>query len=143
FKSGRDSYSRFTRLFTVPVEGGFPAEVPLPMADHASYSPDGKQLAYTPVPPAFRIWKRYRGGLASYVWLARLSDSTITKVPREDSNDFNPMWVGERVYFLSDRDGPVTLYCYDTRTKKVRQVLQNKGLDLKSASAGPDVIAYE
>jgi tricorn protease len=143
FLSTRDSYSRFGRLFTMPVEGGFPTEVPLPMAHQGSYSPDGKHLAYTPVPPAFRIWKRYRGGLASYVWLARLSDSSITKVPREDSNDFNPMWVGERVYFLSDRDGPVTLYCYDTKTKKVRRVLENKGLDLKSASAGPDVIAYE
>jgi tricorn protease len=144
FYSARSSHTpRFTKLFTVPVEGGFPTELPLPMGIAGSFSPDGRRLAYVPVPPAFRIWKHYRGGLASHVWVADLEDSRVEKVPREDSNDFNPMWVGDKVYFLSDRDGPVTLYAYDTRTRQVRRVLENKGLDLKSASAGPGAIVYE
>jgi tricorn protease len=89
------------------------------------------------------MWKRYRGGRTSPVWIARLSDSTIEKLPRTNSNDFNPMWVEDRVFFLSDRNGPITLFSYDTCKKTVTQVVNNDGLDLKSASAGPGAIVYE
>ncbi|MBI3662366.1 MAG: PD40 domain-containing protein [Acidobacteria bacterium] len=143
FRSQRNSYSSFTRLFTISTDGGFPAELPLVMAYSGSYSADGARLAYMPMPPAFAIWKRYRGGRTSPVWIAKLSDSSIEKLPRENSNDFSPMWVGNKVYFLSDRSGTVTLYAYDTGTKKVTQVIENKGLDIKSASAGPGAIVYE
>ncbi|HMW00400.1 MAG TPA: PDZ domain-containing protein, partial [Acidobacteriota bacterium] len=88
-------------------------------------------------------WKRYRGGLAAYIWIANLADSSVVKLPRETSNDFNPMWIGDKIYFLSDRNGPVTLFSYDLKTKKVTQEIQNSGLDFKAASAGPDVIVYE
>ncbi|MGI8991861.1 MAG: S41 family peptidase [Bryobacteraceae bacterium] len=143
FRSARDSYSRFSRLYTVPADGGFPSPVDLPMAEYGSFSPDGTQLAYMPIAPAFESWKRYRGGRTTPIWIAKLSDATIQKIPRDNSNDFNPMWVGDRVYFLSDRNGPVTLFAYDTRNKKVTQCVENRGLDLKSAGAGPDAIAYE
>jgi len=144
FVSQRASDSgRFARLFTMPVDGVFPAEVPLPMGYDGSYSPDGAKLAYEPLPRGFGAWKRYRGGMASAVWIANLSDSSVEKLPRVDSNDFNPMWVGDKVYFLSDRSGPITLFAYDTKAKKVAQLIQNNGLDIKSASAGPDGIVYE
>ncbi|HNB70734.1 MAG TPA: PDZ domain-containing protein, partial [Acidobacteriota bacterium] len=68
---------------------------------------------------------------------------SVVKLPRENSNDFNPMWIGDKIYFLSDRNGPVTLFSYDLKTKKVTQEIQNSGLDFKAASAGPDVIVYE
>ncbi len=144
FASPRSSYSnRFARLFTIPADGAFPTEVPLPMGYEGSYSPDGRQLAYVPLPRGFNAWKHYRGGMATPVWIANLDDSSIEKIPREKSNDFNPMWVGGRIYFLSDRDGAATLYSYDTKTRKVAQLIQNKGFDIKSASAGPDAIVYE
>lgn len=144
FQSIRSSSSYFLRLFTQAVDGGgLPEEVPLPMAHHGAYSPSGDRMAYVPIRPAFSIWKRYRGGATTPIWIARLADSAIVKVPRDNSNDFNPMWVGDRLYFLSDRNGPVTLFTFDLETTKVRQVLENKGLDLKSASAGNGVIVYE
>ncbi len=144
FASQRASESgRFARLFTMPVDGVFPDEVPLPRGYAGSYSPDGTRLAYEPIPRAFNAWKRYRGGMASQIWIANLSDSSVEKIPRADSNDFNPMWVGDKVYFLSDRSGPITLFSYDTKTKRVAQLIRNDGLDIKSASAGPDGIVYE
>ena len=143
FSSPRSSYSYFDRLFTIPVEGGFPSELPLPMASEASYSPDGSRLAYVPTQQWQRAWKRYRGGQTKPIWIANFSDSTIERIPRDNSNDFNPMWVGDKIYFLSDRNGPVTLFSYDTRTKQIRQLVENRGLDLKSASAGPGAIVYE
>ncbi len=144
FVSQRASSSgRFARLFTMSVDGAFPTEVPLPMGWEGSYSPDGSKLAYVPLPRGFNAWKRYRGGMATPIWVANLADSSVEKLPRTDSNDFNPMWVGDKVYFLSDRNGPITLFAYDTRSKRVTQLIQNNGLDLKSASTSADAIVYE
>src|SRR6266516_27886 len=144
FASTRSSsISRHSKLFTVSREGGFPSELPLPIAAEGSYSPDGKDLAYVPLDHAFEIWKRYRGGRTSPIWIAKLSDSSVTTIPRDNSNDFNPMWVGDRVFFLSDRDGPMSLLSYDTKTKGVSVALKNDGLDFKSASAGPGAIVIE
>jgi tricorn protease len=73
----------------------------------------------------------------------KLADLSLEKLPRENSNDANPVWFGDTVYFLSDRNGPVTLFAYDTRSKSVKQVVENKGYDLKNVSAGPDALVYE
>jgi tricorn protease len=144
FVSGRNAASgRYAQLFTMPIDGGFPTQIPLPMGFEGSYSADATQLAYVPVPRSFNNWKRYRGGTATPIWIASLADSSVEKVPRTDSNDFNPMWIGSKVYFLSDRNGTVTLFAYDTQAKKVAQLINNTGLDIKSASAGTDTIAYE
>ena len=144
FSSQRTSSSgRYARLFTIPVDGTMPAEVPLPMAYEGSYSADGARLAYVPIQRGFAAWKRYRGGMTTPIWIANLSDSSVESIPRDNSNDFNPMWIGDKVYFLSDRNGPITLYSYDTKSKQVAQALANSGLDLKSATAGPDAIVYE
>ena len=146
FRSGRNSYSRFNRLFTVPLTGGLPNELPLPMAEFGSFSGDGKHIAYVPTDNTRRLsaigWKRYRGGKASHIWIANLTDYGIEKVPRETSNDGTPMWVGNKIYFLSDRNGPFSLYSYDLKTRKVEGVLPATS-DIKSASAGPDAIVYE
>jgi len=148
FRSPRNSYSRFNRLFTVPIEGGLPTEIPLPMAEDGSLSSDGTHIAYVPVTNSRRpsggliAWKRYRGGKASRVWIAKLDDSSIEKIPREDSNDTNPMWVRSKVYFLSDRNGPTTLFSYDVTTKQLQQLVQTVD-DIKSAGATNDAIVYE
>ncbi|HEX6880572.1 MAG TPA: PDZ domain-containing protein, partial [Terriglobales bacterium] len=144
FQSSRNSYGPFERLFAITMSsGGFPYELPLPIAAEGSYSPDGSRIAYVPVQQWQRAWKRYRGGQTRHIWLATLADLNIEAIPRDNSNDFNPMWVGDAIYFLSDRDGPVTLYSYDTRTKQVKREIENNGLDIKAASAGPDGIVYE
>jgi tricorn protease len=147
FRSTRNSYSRFNRLFTVSLAGGLPHELPLPMAEFGAFSADGKHIAYVPVDNNRRLsaigWKRYRGGKASRVWIANLSDLGLETVPRDTSNDGNPMWVANKVYFLSDRNGPFTLFSFDPKDKKVEQALPSNGADIKSASAGPGAIVYE
>ena len=149
FRSQRNSATRYFQLYTVSLSGGLPEALPLPAAYEGSYSPDSTHLAYVPFTnftestQFARGLKHYRGGTASPIWIAKLADSSIEKVPRKDSNDSSPMWFGDKVYFLSDRDGPVSLYVYDTKTKQVSEALATNGLDIKSASAGPDAIVYE
>jgi tricorn protease len=150
FRSTRNSFSRFEGLFTVSIDGGLPTELPLPMGVQGSYSGDASQIAYVPrwnrrlgATPAYIAIKHYRGGLTSPIWIANLSDSSIVKVPRDNSNDFSPMWIGDKIYFLSDRNGSVGLFVYDLKTKGVKEVVRNEGFDIKSASAGPGAIVYE
>jgi tricorn protease len=144
FTSSRANEADGAKLFTVSIDGGFPEQVPLPIALEGSYSPDGKRLAYVPLFQWQEAWKRYRGGQTRRIWLADLSDSQVTPLPRDhNANDFNPMWVGDRIYFLSDRNGPVSLYSYDLGTKQVKQLVENHGFDLKTAAAGPGAIVYE
>jgi tricorn protease len=143
FRSTREAYADFNRLYTVPVEAGPAEALPVWRGEDASLSPDGTRLAYVPNMKWQTSWKRYRGGQTTPIYLVRLSDLTLEKLPRENSNDSNPVWFGDTVYFLSDRNGPVTLFAYDTKAKAVRQVLANSGLDLKWLSAGPDALIYE
>ncbi|MBD5656418.1 MAG: PD40 domain-containing protein, partial [Candidatus Eremiobacteraeota bacterium] len=142
FRSSRASYSDPDALFTVSADGGFPTELPLTMAESGSYSPDATHLAYV---PNFRwepFWKGYRGGQTTPIYVSDLADSSTLKVPRNNSNDDTPMWLGDTIYFLSDRDGPVTLFAYDTHSHRVTRVLPSAGFDITSASAGAGEIVY-
>jgi tricorn protease len=131
------------RLYTVPVEGGFPTELPLPLAYEGSFSPDGTHIAYRPLPRPWGTWDHYRGGTASKLWIANLADSSVLPIPREDWNDLNPIWVGDAIYYLSDRNGAFTLFAYDTKSQQSSQLIENHGMPFKWASAGPGGIVYE
>ncbi len=144
FSSWANSFIHFEdQLYSVPVDGGFPTQLPIPIAEDASVSPDGSHVAYVPHPKWEAAWKRYHGGQTTPIWILDLKDSSIVKIPRDNSNDDHPIWVGDTIYFLSDRNGPVSLFAYDTKTKQVTEVLHSDGLDFKGASAGPDAIVIE
>ncbi|HJW08746.1 MAG TPA: PDZ domain-containing protein, partial [Holophagaceae bacterium] len=143
FRSFRATPRDLPQLFTVPAAGGGAEPLPLPSGDEASFSPDGTHLAYTPFNQWQPAWKKYRGGQTTRVWIADLSDSSVVKVPRGNSNDHDPMWVGNSIYFLSDRNGPMSLYAYDPASGAVRQAVKNeRGFDISSASAGAGGIVY-
>lgn len=141
--SGKLSAIPAPRMFTVNANGGVPKPLPFPMGTMASFSPDGQQLAYVAGFKWQDAWKRYRGGQAYAIWIARMSDSKVYEIPRKGWNDEQPMWVGNKVFYLSDPKGPVGLFSYDVNTKKVAEEVAGKGFDIKSASAGPGAIVYE
>jgi tricorn protease len=144
FASNRSANTpRYQELFSISVDGGAETRMPVPVGYEAAFAPDGKRMAYVPMGRAFTAWKRYRGGMTTPIWIADLTTSKVEKLPRDNANDYCPMWAGGKVWFLSDRSGVVTLYSYDPQTKKVARAVENKGLDFKSASAGPDAIVIE
>lgn len=146
FASTRESQSASgipARLYVQGVNDVAPTAIDLPSGFAGSFSPDGKRLAYMPIVNANAIWKRYRGGRTTPIWIATLADASIERIPRDNSTDMLPMWVGDTVFFLSDRDGPTTLYAYELGSKRVTKRIDNRGLDIKSASAGPGAIVYE
>ena len=130
-------------MYTVSTEGGVPKQLPFPMGTMASFSPDGEQIAYVPGFKWQEAWKRYRGGQAYSIWIGNMSDSKVYEIPRKGWETFEPMWIGRKVYFLSDEKGPVGLNSFDVDSKKISVEIPGNGFDLKSASAGPDSIVYE
>ena len=139
FTSARAVFTgRYTQLFTVPVKGGIEEPLKLPNAFEATYSPDGSRLAYNPIGPAFLEWKHYRGGQASTIWLYNFGDNATEKLPQPEAraNDVDPMWVGDTIYFRSDRNGEFNLFSYSLKSKTIKQVTDHKDFPVLSASAG-------
>jgi len=70
FASGRESAPvPYHRLWRIAVEGGYPEALPLPMAHRGAFSPDGTHMAYVPFAEANTVWRHYRGGRTTPVWI--------------------------------------------------------------------------
>ncbi|HEY3625664.1 MAG TPA: PDZ domain-containing protein [Terracidiphilus sp.] len=152
FRSNRESVSRYAQLYTVPATGGIAKVLPLPMAYQGQFSPDGKQIAYSPLGPAFGFsytsfvsWGNYHGGLASTVWVTTLPELDSVQIPHENASDFNPVFAGGRIYFLSARKGHVTIFRYDSASKKspVTEALPNDGPDIRSLAGEGGTLVYD
>ncbi len=138
FSSPRSvSNNRHTQLFTAPLTGGMPNQLPIPYGVEASYSPDGKFIAYTPLRDMTGQWKHYRGGTHGRIWIYDVNSHEIVEIPqpRGRCNDLDPNWVGNTIYFRSDRVGEYNVFAYDTAAKDVKQVTTYKDfpvLDINS-----------
>lgn len=132
----------FTRLYTIPVQGGFETELPLPAGYGGAFSPDGKRLAYMPARNATTTWRNYRGGMTSPLWLATLADSQVEMLPNDGSNNRDPHWLGDKFYFVSDRTFTANLFSYDTKSKKIEQLTKYEKYDIGASAACDDAIAF-
>jgi tricorn protease len=140
----------YFRLWSVPVEGGFEEPLPMPRAFSGTYSPDGRRVAYEEFSTAFvpdwyeaSFWRHYRGGRTHPVSVMNLADFSVEKLPWKNSNDHEPMWIGNTIYFLSDRDFTTNLYSYSLDTKQLVERTHHADGDIMTASAGPDAVVYE
>jgi len=125
FASPRNAHSvRHDQLFTVPLAGGMPTQLPIPWGFEAAYSPDGDFIAYTPVRDATFQWKNYRGGTHSRIWIYNVKTHDVTEIsqPKDRCNDLDPNWIGHTIYFRSDRAGEYNVFSYNTDDKKLTQL---------------------
>jgi len=150
FRSNRESASRYTQLFTVPATGGVAKALPLPMAYQGTYSPDGKEFAYSPLPPAFGFdyssfvsWGNYHGGRASTIWITSLPGLDSVEIPHEVSSDFLPVYADGKIYFLSGRKGHTSIFKYDPATKAVTEAERNTGSDIRTLAGDGKTLVYD
>lgn len=129
------------KLWTVSVNGGMPREIPLPEGGFCSYSPDGKKLAYNRVMREFRTWKYYRGGMADEVWI--YDGRKVEKITDNPAQDIFPMWVGDEIYFASDRDMTMNLFVYNTKSKATVKVTDFDDYDVKFPSTNGKLVVFE
>ncbi len=145
FTSARNSApSGYPRFFAVGFEEGLPEQLPIPRGYRGEYSPDGRYFAYELVRPSDEEWRNYRGGQNRPVWVLDMEDYSLTELPQEDNarNQY-PVWIGNTIYFLSDRDYSMNLYSYDTGSGELTQLTFYSEYDIKYLSAGGGVLVYE
>jgi tricorn protease len=145
FRSLRDSWElSHSRLYTVSVDGGLPEPLPMPVSGAGDFSPDGKRVIYSPLFRDFRTWKRYQGGWAQDLYIFDLATFALERVTDDPHADRDPMWIGNKIYFASDRDGTLNLYSYDLSSKKTTEVTHSHDWDVRWPSKGEDgEIVYE
>ncbi len=145
FRSMRGHWSMAdTQLYTVDLEGGLPVALPMPTSGGGDFSPGERQIVYSPLARDFRTWKRYQGGWAQDLYIYDLSTAKTTPVAHSPRTERDPMWIGNQIYFASDRDGTLNLYAYDIESKKVEQLTKSTTWDLRWPSKGENgEIVYE
>ncbi len=131
------------KLWQVSKDGGMPKVLPLPEGGFCSYSPDGKRLAYNRVMREFRTWKYYKGGMADDIWIYDPAANKVENVTNNVSQDIFPMWIGDEIFFISDRDMVMNLFVYNTATKKTEKVTNFTDFDIKFPSTDGSVIVFE
>ena len=126
-------------LFTVSPDGGMPSKLPIPYGAVGAVDDSGEWLAFTTDSRDFRTWKRYRGGLATDIWLFNLKTKASKKITDWEGTDTTPMWNGNKVYFISDKgeQARLNVWSYDTRNDRLEQVTNFTDNDVKFASMGP------
>jgi len=145
FRSLRDGWDVGDgRLFTVSTAGGLPVALPMPTAGAGDFSPDGASVVYSPLARDFRSWKRYAGGWAQDLWTYDLASGATRQLTDDPRSDRDPMWIGDRIWFTSDRSGTLNLYELDPASGALSQKTHSTTWDVRWPSAGPDGrIVYE
>jgi tricorn protease len=145
FASSRATWapSGAPRFWTVPLEGGVEEPMALPRAYQGKISPDGTRIAYRLNNSWDEERRNYRGGQNRPIWIVDLKSYDLVTPPWTDSKDVDPVWVGDTVYFISDRDGVANVWAYDTKGKKLVQVTRYTDFDVKAMDAGAGAIVFE
>ncbi len=132
-----------TKLWAIGVNESMPTALPMPRANRGEYSPDGNFFAYEYVTPWDEEWRNYRGGQNRPIWLINLKDNSLKKLPWENSHDMQPVWMGEQIYFLSDRDNTMNVYAFEVSTSKLEQLTFFKEYDVKWLGSGGEGLIVE
>lgn len=137
FRSLRDAdgLKTLTGLYTVGVDGGLPKMLPMPTAGAGDFSPDGRQLLYSPLFRDFRTWKRYEGGWAQDLYIFDLESNQATAIDNSVRTERDPMWIGDHLYYASDRGGRLNLYRYDRKGKTSEALTDHKEWDVRWPSS--------
>jgi tricorn protease len=145
FKSQRDSWALpIARLYWVSIDGGPAEPLPMPVAGSADFSPDAAQVVYSPQSRDFRPEKRYGGGQANALYTFDLKTFATKRIAEGPRATRDPMWVGDTIYYNSDRDGHFNLYAYNPSTGRTTQVTNNKVWDIRwPSSDNQGKIVYE
>ena len=130
-------------VFKVAKDGGLAEQVPLPEGGFCSFSADGKKMAYNRVFREFRTWKYYQGGMADDIWIHDFTTRKTINITNNKAQDIIPMWIGDEIFFISDRDRTMNLFVYNTKTQQTEKVTNFTDFDIKFPTNNKDYIVFE
>jgi len=131
------------KIYLAPLNGDLSQELPYAVASWTSYNADGSKMAMNRVFREFRTWKNYRGGMADDIWLVDPASDKAENITNNPAQDIFPMYHGDKIYFVSERDRIANIFVYDTKTKQTQKVTTFKEFDVKFPSLGDQAIVFE
>ena len=144
YRSRKQTFNDFIgQLFKVSIDGGLSEELPLSTGGFCSYSADGKKIAFNRVFREFRTWKYYKGGMADDIRIFDFDTKEIKDITNTINQEIEPMWIGDEIYFLSDRDRTMNLFVYNLKTAETKKVTSFTEYDIKFASNSNNAIVFE
>lgn len=143
YRSRHMGWNLAGQLFFIDRNGGLPEQIPVPRGGFASLSPDGNKIAYNRIFREYRTWKRYSGGQADEIRIYDLKSGQSDNISNTKYQDIIPLWAGNKIYYLSDRDFTMNLFCYDLSTKQTKKITDFNEFDVKFPSLGAKHIAFE
>ncbi len=143
FRSARRAYSRFERLYLISPDGSGLEEMMMHEAVAGSFSRDGSQIVYNRIARETRTWKRYQGGTAQELWLFDMNSHKDKRLTEFKGTDRIPMWIGDRIFFSSDRDRVLNLFAMDPATGRIEKMTEHQAYDVRRPSMGGSQIVYE
>jgi tricorn protease len=143
FRSHRSAAARYDHLFLIAPDGTGVEELPLHEAGRGCFSPDGNRIVYNRIAREDRTWKRYHGGMAQDLWLYDFTTGEDRRLTDYDGTDRLPMWIGDTIYFASDRDGVLNIYAYHLETGEIEQITTHSDYDIRRPSSDDRSIVYE
>ncbi len=144
YRSRKQSFNSFKgQLFSVPVDGGISKELPFAEGGFCTYSPDGDEIAFNRVFREFRTWKYYKGGMADDIRVFNFKTKETKVITNSTAQDIFPMWAGDEIFFLSDRDRTMNIFVYNIKNGTIEKVTNFTEYDVKFPSVGGDFIVFE
>lgn len=144
YRSRKQTFNDFKgQLFKVPAQGGMSQQIEVPEGGFLSFAPDGKKMAYNRVFREFRTWKYYQGGMADDIWIHDFENRETKRITDSRAQDIQPMWVGDEIFFISDRDRIMNLFVYNTQTGTTEKVTNFTDYDIKFPSHSNKHIVFE
>ena len=142
-RSRHSAWNLAGQLYFFNKDGGLPEQLPVPRGGFATLSPDGNKIAYNRIFREYRTWKRYSGGQADDIRIFDLKTGQDENISNTKFQDIIPMWSGNKIYYLSDRDFTMNLFCYDITTKQTNKITEFTEFDVKFPSIGAKHISFE
>lgn len=144
FESGRTGAPvPVGKFWKVSLDGTFPEALPIPRGHKGDFSPDGNYFAYQQIDQSDEEWRNYRGGQNRPIWVMDMSSYSIDKLPWDNSNDQNPVWMDDTIYFMSDRNFAMNVYAYNRSSEELTQLTNHTDYDVKELSGGGGMLVYE
>ncbi|MBN1196646.1 MAG: PD40 domain-containing protein [Candidatus Aminicenantes bacterium] len=143
-RANRTPYGRrMGKYFLVHLEGGLETPLAIPEGGFGSFSPDGRQIVYTPISREFRTWKRTKGGRAQDIWIYNLETDSARRLTTFTGTDQHPFWFGNTIYFISDRNLKLNWYAHNLESGNTREVTNFTDNDVLWPSGHDGLLTFE
>lgn len=134
-------FRRIYNIYKISPDGGMPERLPVGLAHHFSYGSGGRSVLGRNTSDIAR-WKRYRGGTAGVLWIDPTGEGQFQRLLDLPGNLTSPLWIGERIYFISDHEGIGNLYSCTPAGEDLQRHTDGRAYYARNATTDGNRVVY-